>query len=523
MPNIETLNESTSQPATLIGENETNLYLKKIAKNAGVNAGGQLFSQMLGPLTGILTTRALGAELYGIYALTTYWTSTLSDFATLGFAGMLTRFAASYLGEGRLDKAKGAILLSLKIALILGGLLTLALALLADPFCRYVVKQPGYAPAFRFVSIAVLFTAAYSVFLAALNGLQQQGYAVLANSIASNLVKLASLLALLALGFQLYAALASSLLQDLIVLVLAGAFLLKVFPGLRDRSLPATTEGKKLWKFSGALFATSLFNKHTFQLDVLFLGMFCPPAEVGLYAVALRLQPLIYMPHVAIMQIFGPIVAELNARGNLREMARLYKIVTKWTASFSLPIFLTIVLFHQPILNIFGKEFHGAVLILLLLSSGNLIADLFGMAGQVLTMSGRPAVNLINSIVIAILSVGLYLALIPKAGSIGAALAYAAATLAVNLLRLVEVYHFLRIHPLRGSLWKPIVASAAAAVAILLVLEQPLFLNHPMPWPVLITSLWLLYGGFLYMLGFDEEDRVVLSALRDRLRPRRVR
>lgn len=520
---VETLPKATSKPATPNERSETSFYLKKIAKNAGITAAGQLLSQVLGPITGIITTRALGAELYGIYTLTTYWTSMLADFSTLGFAGMLTRFSASYKGEGRLDKAKGAILLSLKIALLVGGLLALSLALFAEPFCRYIIKQPGYAHAFRFVSVAVLLTAAYSIFLAALNGLQQQGYAVLANSVASNLMKLVSLVALLACGLQLYAALASSLLQDLIILVLAGFFLVKVFPGLHDHNLPATIEKKKLWKFSGTLFATSLFNKHTFQLDVLFLGLFCQPVEVGLYAVALRLQPLIYMPHVAIMQIFGPVVAELNAKGRVQEMASLYKTVTKWTISFSLPVFLTIVLFYQPILSIFGKEFEGAVMALLILSVSNLLHDVLGMSGQVLTMIGRPAVNLANSVLIAVLSLTLYLALIPAYGMVGAAFASAAATTAVNLIRLVEVFYYLRIHPFKPSLLKVPLAGTAAVLCLMVLggewntqAQSALWLWH-------LIIFWLSYIAVLLVLGLDDDDALILMSLKNRLLANRDR
>lgn len=488
-------------------------YLKKIAKNAGITAGGQLLSQVLGPITGIITTRALGAELYGIYTLATYWTSMLADFSTLGFAGMLNRFSASYKGEGRLDKAKGAILLSLKIALIAGSVLALGLALFAEPFCRYVIKQPEYATAFRFVSIAILFTALYSIFIAALNGLQQQGYVVLTNAVVANVTKLISLVVLLAFGFELYAALASSLLQDLIVLVLAGTFLLKVFPGLRERSLPATTEKKRLWKFSSTLFATSLFNKHTFQLDVVFLGMFCQPLEVGLYAVALRLQPLIYMPHMAIMQIFGPIVAELHARRQHNEMAKLYKAVTKWTTAFSLPIFLTIVLFYEPILSIFGKEFHGAVTALLILGVGNFFADMFGMSGQVLTMIGKPGVNLANSIVITVLSVTLYLFLIPRKGIVGAAIAYAVTHGVINMVRLFEVRHFLNIHPFKASLWKVPFAAGLALLGVL-GLQNEWFLIAPPLWVLQLVIFWCVYAATVYMLRLDADDLVVVHALK---------
>ncbi|MCL4703668.1 flippase [bacterium] len=491
-------------------------YLKKIAKNAGITAGGQLLSQVLGPITGIITTRALGAELYGIYTLTTYWTSMLADFSTLGFAGMLNRFSASYKGEGRLDKAKGAILLSLKIAFIAGSILALGLALFAEPFCRYVIKQPEYATAFRFVSIAILFTALYSIFIAALNGLQQQGYVVLTNAVVANLTKLISLVVLLVFGFELYAALASSLLQDLIVLILAGTFLLKVFPGLRERSLPATTEKKRLWKFSSTLFATSLFNKHTFQLDVVFLGMFCQPLEVGLYAVALRLQPLIYMPHTAIMQIFGPIVAELHARRQHNEMADIYKTVTKWTTSFSLPIFLTIILYYEPLLNIFGKDFHGAVSALLILSVGNFCADMLGMSGQVLTMIGKPGVNLANSIVITVINIVLYLTLIPSYGIVGAALAHAVSMICINTLRLLQVYYFEKMHPFKISFYKPALAAIFSVLLVLFSQSYATILDGL--WVLQLLLFWLVYATGVWILRLDKNDLTVVNAIIGRFR-----
>ena len=501
-----------------------NYYLKKIAKNAGIAASGRIFSQIFGPLIGIVTTRILGAELYGIYTLATQWTGIMADISRLGFAGALIRFIGKYTGEKRADKIKGAILLTLKVSFIGGGILTAALFLFAGPFSRAVLDQSqqgidwhDVAAAFRFFAPAILLTSLYGVFISALTGFQQQRYVVFANSIVSNLVKLGTLVGLYYFGFTLYAALASSLIQDLVIMVLGGILMLKVFPTLRDKTVRPVTESKEMWSFSGTLFANSLFYKYTFNLDLIFLGLYRSVAEVGLYGIALKLQPLIYLPSYAISEIFNPIVAELYAAEETAEIERLYKIITKWSMLLTMPIFLVIVLFHKELLTIFGKEFAGASQALIILAFGNLIVGAVGIAGHVITMIGRVRVNLINSILTAVINVTLFLLLIPPYGMLGAAIAFSSGMVFVNLIRLVQVYLFLRIHPFMISLLKVLAASALALGGELLLLDV-----LPINWNYWLLALHiliclLLYTGFTILFRFDEADLVILRALGNRL------
>jgi O-antigen/teichoic acid export membrane protein len=496
---------------------KTTGHLKKIAKNAGITAGGNLFTMVTGPLTAVITTRALGPELYGIYSLATYWTNLLADISRLGFGGTLLRFTASYKGEGRVDKIKGAFMFALKISLLVGGALTLGMLVFAEPFCRLVINRPDVAPAFRFFSFNILLTAMYGVLLAALTGFQEQRYVVLTRSVISSLVKITTLILLLFLGLKLYAALASSLLQDLVILGLGYFFLIKVFPALKEKSIKPVTEKKELWKFSGTLFTTSIFTKNARQLDLLFLGMFRSLEEVGLYTVALRLQPLIYMPHYTIMQIFGPLVADLHSRGEVQEMKSLYKTVTKWTVSFSLPIFLTIVIFHEPILSIFGKEFRDAALAVLILGIGNAFADTFGMSGQIITMIGKPGINLVNSVVVALLSVIMYLVLIPYHGIVGAAGTYTFSMILINLIRVIQVYLILRIHPFKKSIWKTFTSASIALVFLWLLRQDGYYVQNGGLWIVELLFLWSAYVFSTWMMKLDAEDTMILRALKNKI------
>lgn len=502
---------------------EGEVYLKRIVRNAGVTVGGNVFGTAIALLIGIVTTNALGPALYGIYTLATSWTGLFAEISRFGFGATLIRFTAAHRGEGRLDKVKGTIFYSMRLVAAVSGVLSILLFFLAEPFCRLVLHNVEAAPAFRFFAGAILLSALYGNIISTLAGFQQQRFTVLANSIGGNLAKLLFLVLFVWLGWGLYAALASSLLQDLFILVVGGILLLRVFPGLRDRSLRIVSNPKELWKYSLALFGTSLFYKYTFNLDVLILGRFGTAVEVGLYGLALKLQPFIFVPANAISEIFNPVVAELYARSDVKQIENVYKTVTKWTLTLSIPIFLVIVLFHGQILSIFGKDFAGASVVLVILATANLLVNFVTMAGHVINMIGRPNVNFVNAILTAVINIGLYFLLIPRYGMMGAAIAYSTGLLVINVLRTVQVWRFLGILPFKGSLIKVVIAAGASisgTYALLLGVPSLETGSVAMLIPLVLLC-WGIYAGCLILLKFDDEDRLILDALGKRLRLRR--
>jgi O-antigen/teichoic acid export membrane protein len=512
---------SSSEVSSPVEETPGDKYLRRIAKKASITVGGNVITQLFGPITGVITTRALGMEMYGIYSICVSWTGMLADLSRVGFGGdTLIRFIGQYTGERRLDKAKGAIEYITKVVTVLSLLLTVALAIFAEPFARLVLKMPEAATPLRFFAPAIFLTSLYGALIAMLAGFQAQRYIVLASSIWANVANLISLVIFVFLGMKLYAGLGSSLIQDVTILVLSIYFLFKVFPGLRDRQLKPVVEKKQLRTYAGTIFATSLFSKYAYRLDLLFLGRYALAAEVGVYAVALKLQPIIYMPHYAISQIFAPLVAQLYAQGEHEELESIYKTVTKWTMSFSLPIFATFALFGESILAIFGKDLHGAMLPLTILGVGSSVVDGLGMSGQVIAMIGKPHVNLINSIIITVVSIGLYLLLIPTYGAVGAAVASAAALIIINLIRVAEVYSFLRIHPLKWSIWKVGAALGIALIPVLAVQRLAIVRAFSWAWIPETLLLWGVYFGATWMLGLDSADRVVVDAILRKVRRR---
>jgi O-antigen/teichoic acid export membrane protein len=437
----------------------------------------------------------LGAELYGLYTLLVQWGSFAAELAKAGFAAALVRFVGVYRAHGHTEQLKGAIWAGIRFVGGVGAVLVLLALVYAEPFARWLLRQPEAAAAVRFYAPAIVLTALYGIFLATLTGFQQQRFVQLSNAVVGNLVKLGALVLLLWMGLDLYAALAASLLQDAVVAVLSAYFVVRVFPAVVAGEVPAQVEWRPLITYALTIFATSLFYRYTFQLDVLILGMFRSAAEVGLYAAALRIQPLLALPTYALGETFNPVVAELSARGEQERLRVVYGSTVRWSLLATFPLVLPVVLLPGEVLSIFGAEFRAAAPVLQLLAVGTWLGAAFGVAGYVLNMAGKPQVNLVNGLVTAGLNIGLFTLAIPRWGMIGAAVVYAVVNVAMALVRVGQVWWLFRLHPWGPELWR-----AVAVVGIAL--------GGAVGAGALVSQ-WL--GAFVGMLLFGALVRVARS------------
>jgi len=229
---------------------------------------------------------------------------------------------------------------------------------------------------------------------------------------------------------------------------------------------------------------------------------------------------MVIVPLAAVNVIFAPMISEMYGKGQLDRLEVVFKLVTKWIFLTSFPIFLLIVVFSEPILYLFGAEFSAGAPALRILSAGYLIDASVGSVGFLLTMTGRPNVNLINSIVLGIANLALIVFLTPRYGMLGTAVAVGAATAIINLARLGEVYHFLKIHPYRRDFAKPLLSGL-----IVLFCFLPLSLaltpknGETMMLQLLLAPPFILgYMVLLRAFKLSDEDEVVVRMIVRKLR-----
>ena len=174
--------------------------------------------------------------------------------------------------------------------------------------------------------------------------------------------------------------------------------------------------------------------------DILILGYFHGPSEVGLYSAAQRIVLLLAFVLVSLNSLLGPRFALLIKQGNQAELFALYRKAVKWTAITGLPIVVLLAAFSGWFLSWFGPTFVAAQYVLLILLLGQLFNVLTGPVGVLMMMGQHTATLRTYTAITALTHLPVALVLTPLFGATGAAAATCTGVVMLNALcwRFVE-------------------------------------------------------------------------------------
>ena len=485
--------------------------LSKLAKNAGISGIGEVVFNILGYITTIVITRTVGPAVFGIFNLANTITSMTQIFSNAGLGQGLLRFVAFYKGRADIPRLKGAIIFSTRVSLFLSLLFGAVMFYLSDLIAVRFFHNPDVGFAIRILMISLPFLTLGDLWLRSIQSLQIIKYQVYTQKIYQPIAKLISLVVLFLLGLKLSGILAASIISVLVGFSFSFYYLLKIFP--IHKKLPAPVyEKKEIINFSLPLSLTQFLDFIILSINILMLGYFKTAADVGIYAAVAKLGGLVVLPLVSFNNIFAPMISEFYSRNEMNKLEDLFKIVTKWIFTLSLPVFLIFILFARPIMGIFGQSFVIGTAALIIFGAGQLINAGTGSVGIILTMTGRPKINLLNSIALCVLNIILNYLLIPQYGIIGAAFATGLSIAIINVLRLAEVYYFLRIHPFRLDYLKPCIAGFLSLFLVYLAVHKffPVSLSLS-DISLLLLFFVALYALFIFFLKLEKEDEYILK------------
>lgn len=158
------------------------------------------------------------------------------------------------------------------------------------------------------------------------------------------------------------------------------------------------------------------------QTGVIMLAIFRTEAEVGYYAMAVKLATLTTFALGAVNSMAGPKFSELFHTGKMDELFYVAKKSSKllfWTTT---PVLLGLLLLGKPLLGyFFGADFTVAYPALVFLILGQFVNSVSGSTGMFMNMTGRQ--NIFRNITFgaALLNISSNLLLIPHFGILGAA------------------------------------------------------------------------------------------------------
>jgi O-antigen/teichoic acid export membrane protein len=490
-----------------------------IAKGAGIVFLGSLIGNGLRYLFQIIVARSLGAELFGLFflGLTAYTIAEM--FSELGLPNGVIRYIALYQGLGDRSRTKGIIFLACRAVALSGMAVGSLLFFLSRVLSFHVFGNPGLIPILKYFALILPFSALGTILLFSLQGFKAIKYKIYAGEFFEPFLRILAVMGVLLMGWGLKGVLLSYWAVTLLTVIVILYYLKKVFPALGEGSVRPVYETKKILSFSWPLLFVYFIGYLLLATDTFMLGIFRTSGEVGIYGAAQRTGLLCSLVLTSFNSIFAPVIADLYNRKKLAEMERIFKLVSKWAFSATLPICSIICLLPKNILSVFGPAFSRGAGALTVLALGWLVHSFFGTTGTILTMSGRTKLHLANFSFLLLCNIFLNYVLIPSYGILGAALATSASLLLIDLVTSWQVYYVLKIHPFRKDDGKPLLAAGIAALVALALIRRIPHDNESL-FPLAIIGL-LYFGIYLtlfQLLRINEEEKNILKGIIKKVR-----
>jgi len=335
----------------------------------------------------VLLARVLGVSHYGTYTCLYLCASLGGLLAGLGLPAASVRFLPAYRAAGEEQRARAFVATATRLtySTALAALLVAA-AVICSLSAVGVLADP-----YPFLLAALLFpTLAGSALETEIARAEHR----------MTLAYLAPLIlrpALIGLGVALVAARATPSVAGALAvsaLVAAGVLATQHRLAMSSRaSLPrasSSSQERRGWVDVGlSLLAVSALVVVLMQLDILIVGAICGGHAAGVYSAASKTATLVSF---VILAVNAPAAAQFAAlwhEGRIEELRRLVTRLSSLIFWPSLSIAGALAVLAIPVLDLFGRGFSEARVVLLILLAGQLINACAGSVGYLLTLTGH--------------------------------------------------------------------------------------------------------------------------------------
>jgi O-antigen/teichoic acid export membrane protein len=439
--------------------------LSAVARGGGLSLGGGLLFALLGFLLVLVVSHGLGATGAGAFFEALALFMILTRVAQIGADVGVVRMLPRSLALGRSNEIRQTIAVALVPVAVVGTVIAGVLHLLAPEIAGVVANGTPPESLVSYIRLwapFLVFAALTAVVLAAARGLGSLLPFVSIENIGKPATQALLALLVLAVGLGTTAVGLAWAIPILAGFAVSAWWLGRQVEQVAPRRVsqrPDVALAFEFWRFASPRALAAAFQATAAWVDVILVGALASVRAAGIYAAASRLVFLGIVFLRALILVLGPQISALLARDMRGRAQVVYQVSTWWLTVLSWPVFILLAVFAPVALSVFGQEFEAGGDALVVLALAMLVSMACGPVSVVLLMAGKSSWNLLNTIVAASLGIGLHLVLIPRYGIVGAAIAAAATITANNLIPLVQVWAYLRLHPL-GSGFLIVAASA---------------------------------------------------------------
>lgn len=427
--------------ATLRGEGAGAL----MARGAGGAFVVNLASAGVGFVAQVLLANLMGTAQYGLYVYVVSWLTVVQLLAVFGYNKTVLRYLAAYRKQGEWARFRGLLVHAHGLPLLWGSVLGAVMAGLA----QWAWPESPYRPVFLWGALVLPLMAVGTVRQAALQALKWVSAALIPEQLVRPVVLVALVYGAYRVSGGLVSGATAMALNNLAFLAAVGlgfAMLYRALPA-EGRRGPRDYARADWSAMARPLLLVAAMHIAVRKGDILILGAMAGEEAVGVYGAATRITDLVVFGLAAVNAIASPMLSEAFAAGDRDQFQRITTYAAWGIAVLCVPLVLALWAFGGWVMGLFGEGFAEGHLALAILVAGQLVNALTGPVTATLTMTGyqRQTAWIMGGVLV--LSVGLNVALIPRYGAVGAAMATAIATAVNNLAMTAATVRLLGVNP----------------------------------------------------------------------------
>jgi O-antigen/teichoic acid export membrane protein len=506
--------------------NSSDSSLKSVSRGASFFMAGKGLDNVFRFLLNWILVRGLGGVLFSVYTLGLVVLTFAQVFTNLGTNQAIMKFVPMYDDDPL--KRRRMLGLSYLTSLVAGVAIAILIYFLAPWLTQYV--DPAYQPYFtnvvRLFAFLLPLDTLMSCFGSLFKSLEIPEYQVAVRNVLIPFVRVVAVGIALLLGAALFGTVAATVVATCITFCLAVWLVMTradITPTFRGAS---REELVKFYDFSLPLTLNHAGQVLANKVDLLMVGFLAgayitTKDAVGIYKIATVLGGILLLPLSGFNQLFPSIASRLYNDGEMDDLEALFRRVTRWTFTMGLFPAIGAAIYARELLVLFSDSFaQQGVGVLLLFVVAQLANASVGPSGYVLMMTDNHYLTVANQWLLGICNVVLNYLFIREYGLIGAALATATVIVAINVLRVVEVWYTVGLFPYSQKYVKPLIAGATTAIAMLATKSVLAGYVAEVGSPGIAAFIQgavgglvglAVFGGTLYLLGIEQEDREFVS------------
>lgn len=495
-------------------------HLVTTTKQSGIVFISKFIGYVLGFAINFIMARYYGAEILGQYTLINTYIQLIIIFTIFGLDNGMVKYVARYNSKNNQKLVYKVI----KIALTYTIILSIVGTILTFVFRKYIgliFNDNILTNSLIIGSFLIIPRTINKLFGGIYRGLKQTQYYVLAQYVYTKLIRIVLLIILIIFNVKT--------LNNVIITLLISSLFISIFLFYQFKNFNINIKkiifdifnfknnSKKirnqLLSYSSTMILISFMGVILGRTDRVMVGIFSSSSAVGIYNIAATVGSLATFLLSSSNMAFAPIISELYTQKKISILNDLYSTITKWIVMFTLPIIITIIVFPETILNVFGSEYIGAKYVLILIALGKMIESFSGANQHILNMSGNERLVLINNIGMAMINIILNIILIPYFDILGAAIATSISITVVNLIKIIQVKKYLNLFPYNKEFLITFIGFLVNAV---IAISVKIYFNN-VGVVILVTIINLLLSLTLIFINKNDLDLLLLKRVKNKL------